>query len=153
MSSDQISYEAPSITSAPGFNSIATGTPERIYISGSNFGDGQSAVSVRYTNNNGDAFVATGCTPSNHNRLACYSSIGSGTGLQWTVTVGHQTSDLFPVNPLTNVSSYRKSTISSIYVDNALVSGNSPRLNGVGGQNRELRGSLFGPTVTLTQTL
>ena len=62
MSSDQISYEAPSITSAPGFNSIATGTPERIYILGSNFGDGQSAVSVRYTNSNGDVF-ATGCIP------------------------------------------------------------------------------------------
>ena len=153
VSSDQISYEAPSITSAPGFNSIATGTPEQIYILGSNFGDGQSAVSVRYTNSNGDVFFATGCIPSNHNRLACYSSIGSGTGLQWTVTVGHQTSDLFPVNPLTNVSSYRKSTISAIYVDNALVSGNSPRLNGVGGQNLELIGSFFGPTVNINANI
>ena len=40
----------------------------------------------------------------------------------------------FPVNPVLNVSSYKKSTISAVYIENASVSGTYPKLNGAGGQ-------------------
>jgi hypothetical protein len=93
---DVSDYHPPVVASysGPGAVDAQTWGDESVVIYGTNFGpNGNALTSVTYRSGNDTAFIAQNCSLTvPHTTIVCFTVVGAGNNLKWSVTIGGQAS-------------------------------------------------------------
>ena len=149
LSTDTTSYKAPVITDVIGFVDVPAAGGSVFYVEGEHLGPDNGlweVPKVAYTSPANVTYVATGCRrsypyPSQHSRLECKTSAGTGFNHEFQITLLGQTSNILPTT-----SSYSKPVVYSVETQ-----GGSTEIATEGLQIVVLDGTNFGVNSALRQ--